>query len=157
MLSSPNPKEAKAVNVAEEEVHKFYLSDDILLAGHIDSTSGHMGKTRTLCRIKKRFMWHGMAKDDVSLVSSLFNCMVQLYFLYFKFNPGSVIFLQLSKCDVCQRMNRKLTTGVPELHPIPVKAPWYMVGIDFIGPLIPVAKDRSRYILTISDYFTKWG
>ena len=53
-------------------------------------------------------------------------------------------------------MNRKLTTGVPELHPIPVKAPWYMVGIDFIGPMSPVAKDGSRYILTISDYFTKW-
>ncbi|KAL5475728.1 hypothetical protein EMCRGX_G025577 [Ephydatia muelleri] len=96
---------------------------------HIDSTSGHMGKTRTLYRIKERFMWHGMVKDVVSL---------------------------LSKCDVCQRMNRKLTTGVPELHPIPVKAPWYMVGIDFIGPLSPVAKDGSRYILTISDYFTKW-
>ena len=29
MLSSPNPKEAKAVTVAEEEVTKFYLSDDI--------------------------------------------------------------------------------------------------------------------------------
>eukprot|EP00731_Ephydatia_muelleri_P038909 Em0983g3a len=101
----------------------------ILLACHIDSTSGHMGKTRTLYRIKERFMWHGMVKDVVSL---------------------------LSKCDVCQRMNRKLTTGVPVLHPIPVKAPWYMVGIDFIGPLSPVAKDGSRYILTISDYFTKW-
>eukprot|EP00731_Ephydatia_muelleri_P018182 Em0011g222a len=101
----------------------------ILLACHIDSTSGHMGKTRTLYRIKERFMWHGMVKDVVSL---------------------------LSKCDVCQRMNRKLTTGVPELHPIPVKAPWYMVGIDFIGTLSPVAKDGSRYILTISDYFTKW-
>eukprot|EP00731_Ephydatia_muelleri_P033592 Em0033g8a len=101
----------------------------ILLACHIDSTSGHMGKTRTLYRIKERFMWHGMVKDVVSL---------------------------LSKCDVCQCMNRKLTTGVRELHPIPVKAPWYMVGIDFIGPLSPVAKDGSRYILTISDYFTKW-
>ena len=53
-------------------------------------------------------------------------------------------------------MNRKLTTGVLELHPIPVKPPWYMVGIDFIGPLSPVAKDRSRYFLTISDCFTKW-
>ncbi|KAL5494269.1 hypothetical protein EMCRGX_G015566 [Ephydatia muelleri] len=101
----------------------------ILLACHIDPTSGHMGKTRTLYRIKERFMWHGMVKDVVNL---------------------------LSKCDVCQRMNRKLNTGVPELHPIPVKAPWYMVGIDFVGPLSPIAKDGSRYILTISDYFTKW-
>ena len=53
-------------------------------------------------------------------------------------------------------MNRKLTSGVPELHPIPVKSPWHMIGIDFIGPLSPEADDGSRYILTRSDYFTKW-
>lgn len=53
-------------------------------------------------------------------------------------------------------MNRKLTTGKPELHPIPVKTPWYQIGIDFVGPLSPESEDGSRYILTISDYFTKW-
>ena len=53
-------------------------------------------------------------------------------------------------------MNQKLTTGVPQLHPIPVKSPWYMVGIDFIGPVSPEADDGSRFILTLSDYFTKW-
>ena len=31
-----------------------------------------------------------------------------------------------------------------------------MIGIDFIGPLSPEADDGSRYILTRSDYFTKW-
>ena len=60
--------------------------------------------------------------------------------------------MQLVKCDVCQRMNRKLTNGSPELHPIPVKSPWYMVGIDFIGPLSPEATDGSRFISTLSDY-----
>ena len=63
--------------------------------------------------------------------------------------------LQISTCDVCQRMNRKLTTGVPELHPIAVKSPWYQIGIDFVGPLTPPASDGSQYILTLSDYFTK--
>ena len=53
-------------------------------------------------------------------------------------------------------MNRKLTCGVPELHPIPVKSPWYMIGIDFIGPVSPPGEDGSKYILTISGYFTKW-
>ena len=53
-------------------------------------------------------------------------------------------------------MNRKMTTGAPQLHPVPVKSPWYHIGIDFIGPLTPVAQDGSQYILTISDYFTKW-
>ncbi len=49
-----------------------------------------------------------------------------------------------------------MTTGAPGLHPIPLKSPWYMIGIDFIGPLSPEADDGSRYILTLSDYFTKW-
>jgi len=49
-----------------------------------------------------------------------------------------------------------MTTGVPQLNPIPVKSPWYHVCIDFIGPLSPTSSDGSKYILTISDYFTKW-
>ena len=55
-------------------IQSLEVRQKILLACHIDSTSGHMGKTRTLYRIKERFMWHGMVKDVVSLVSSLFNC-----------------------------------------------------------------------------------
>ena len=53
-------------------------------------------------------------------------------------------------------MNRKLTSGAPELNPIPVRNPWYHIGIDFVGPLSPIAEDGSRYILTVSDYFSKW-
>lgn len=49
-----------------------------------------------------------------------------------------------------------MTTGAPELHPIPVKSPWYHVGIDFIGPISPTSDDGNRYILTLSDYCTKW-
>ena len=49
-----------------------------------------------------------------------------------------------------------MTTTRPELHPIPVHSPWYHIGIDFIGPLSPVSQSGNRYILTISDYFTKW-
>ena len=65
--------------------------------------------------------------------------------------------MQLAKCEVCQRMNRKVTTGTPQLNPIPVKSPWYMVGIDFVGPISPAADDGSEYILTATDYFTKWS
>ena len=64
--------------------------------------------------------------------------------------------MQLAKCEVCQHMNRKVTTGTPQLNPIPVKSPWYMVGIDFVGPISPAADDGSEYILTATDYFTKW-
>ena len=46
-----------------------------------------------------------------------------------------------------------LNKVAPELHPIPVVAPWHHIGIDFIGPISPKG---NCYILTISDYFSKW-
>jgi hypothetical protein len=42
------------------------------------------------------------------------------------------------------------------LHPVPVHSPWYHVGIDFVGPIHPTSAKGNRFILTLSDYFTKW-
>ena len=42
----------------------------ILHGCHVDATAGHMGKTRTLYKIKERFMWHGMVKDVLAMVSA---------------------------------------------------------------------------------------
>lgn len=53
-------------------------------------------------------------------------------------------------------MNRKLTCGKPELHCVPVHSPWFHVGIDFVGPVSPPSLSGNSYILTLSDYFTKW-
>ncbi|KAL5471569.1 hypothetical protein EMCRGX_G029696 [Ephydatia muelleri] len=33
---------------------------------------------------------------------------------------------------------------------------WYHVAIDFIGPISPMSLSGNRYILTLSDYFSKW-
>ena len=54
------------------------------------------------------------------------------------------VFLQVSTCDRCQ------------LHPVPVQSPWFHFGMDFIGPISPVSSKGNHFILTISDYFTKW-
>ena len=66
-------------------------------------------------------------------------------------------FVQRSTCDVCQRTNHKMTIQTPELHPVPVKSPWLHVAIDFIGPITPTSQRGNRYILTLSDYFTKFA
>ena len=47
-----------------------------------------------------------------------------------------------------------MTTGAPELHPIPVKSPWYHIGIDFVDPISPAADDGSQYIFAMSDDYT---
>ena len=54
-------------------------------------------------------------------------------------------------------MNRKPLTSCPELHLIPVHSPWHHVGMDFIGPISPISNNGNRFILTLSDYFSKWA
>ena len=41
----------------------------------------------------------------------------------------------MQRCDICQHVNRKLETIAPALNPVPVKAPWYHLGVDFVGPI----------------------
>ncbi|KAL5488701.1 hypothetical protein EMCRGX_G017682 [Ephydatia muelleri] len=49
-----------------------------------------------------------------------------------------------------------MVISTPQLHPIPVKAPWYHIGIYFIGPVNPTSRQGNRFVLTISDYFSKF-
>ena len=68
----------------------------------------------------------------------------------------SYIILQISSCDVCQKVNRKVIKVIPEMHPVPVRSSWFHVGMDFIGPISPQSNAGNKYILTLSDYFTKF-
>ena len=54
-------------------------------------------------------------------------------------------------------MNKKLDIVRPEVYRVPVKSPWYHIGMDFIGPIYPPSSFGNRFILTISDYFTKFA
>ena len=53
-------------------------------------------------------------------------------------------------------MKDKIFTSRPELHPVPVHTPWHHIGLDFVGPISPVSTQGNKYILTVSDYFSKW-
>ncbi|XP_065890009.1 uncharacterized protein [Dysidea avara] len=101
----------------------------ILRGCHVHPTSGHMGTKKTQARITERYMWQGVGKDVKAFVK---------------------------ECDVCQRMTKKMDTGVPELNPIPVVATWYHIGIDFVGPLKHKSTQGNCYILTVADYFSKF-
>ena len=59
------------------------------------------------------------------------------------------------RCDKCQCTNCVLKRPRAELHPIPIVKVWHRVGIDLVGPL-PETKNGSKYIITLSDYFSKW-
>ena len=53
----------------------------------------------------------------------------------------TVTYYRYLACDECQRIGDKLKTTRPELHPILVHYLWYYIGIDFIGPLLPVSHE----------------
>ena len=121
---------------------------------HVDPTSGHLGIMKTGNRIKERFMWKGIWADVKEMVIKL-----NLYYYYYYSGPIIPLlsfYFQVSKCDECQKMNKAPLVVPTVLHPVPVHSPWYHVGIDFVGPIHPTSTKGNRFILTISDYFTKW-
>ncbi|KAH9308369.1 hypothetical protein KI387_036280, partial [Taxus chinensis] len=42
------------------------------------------------------------------------------------------------------------------LHPISVDQPFMQWGLDFIGVINPNSSQGHKWILTATDYFTKW-
>ena len=65
------------------------------------------------------------------------------------------IALYIQSCTTCQRVNNRMERPAHSLHPIEVNSPWHRIGIDLIGPL-PLTTSGNSYIVTCSDYFTKW-
>lgn len=66
------------------------------------------------------------------------------------------ISIWISKCEMCASINpppqKKVKAPVGSM---PTGAPWDRLATDILGPL-PLTPRGNRYILTITDYFTKW-
>ena len=55
-----------------------------------------------------------------------------------------------------KKNNPKLQKASGLLHPIPVTPKiWSQVGMDLIG-LMPETPRGKKYIITLTDYFSKW-
>ena len=103
----------------------------MILHFHITKGGGHFGggRDKTLHKVCSRYYWHSVTGDVKAYVSS---------------------------CDKCQRSNPKLKKECGVLHPIKIKPQvWKRIGIDLIGPLT-TTKSGNKYIITCTDYFSKW-
>jgi Integrase zinc binding domain len=89
----------------------------------------HLGYMKTYGKLRSRFYWEGMARQVEGYVKSCGDCQA-------KKNP------------------HLLPAGL--LQPIPVGAPFDMIGIDLLGPL-KRSVNRHRFIVTATDYATKWA
>ena len=105
-----------------------HMKDEILHSCHDTRMSGHLGQYKTLEKVKKTAIWHGMTID------------CRLY---------------VQSCTVCNRNkkpNQKARARLGQYHS---GMPMERIHMDILGPL-PITKQGSKYLLMIVDQFTKW-
>ncbi|RWS20487.1 integrase core domain protein-like protein [Leptotrombidium deliense] len=104
------------------------IRKELMAAHHSHLIAGHLGLTKTLEKIKRKYFWPHLRKDVVSHVQS---------------------------CNDCQT-KKSLQRRPPGLmQPIKPSLPFYQVGIDILGRF-PKSKHGNRNIIVCTDYGTRW-
>ncbi|GFX32590.1 nucleic-acid-binding protein from transposon X-element [Trichonephila clavipes] len=67
------------------------------------------------------------------------------------------IFEYVSTCDRCQKFNYKNALPAGPLIPIVSNYPNEIVTLDLLGPYSASRSERYRFLLVITDHFTKWN
>ena len=104
------------------------LRQRVLYLSHYTPLAGHPGITKQFYTMRQNFYWPSMSAD-VRKVSQ--------------------------NCDVCAQERIKLRTHFAPLKLFPAQRPLEFVAIDILGPLERSAADGSRYILVMTDRFSK--
>jgi hypothetical protein len=71
-------------------------------------------------------------------------------------NIFSDVYKEVSSYHECQIFDGKRKLQPLPLKPISVEAPFRKWGLDFIGEIHPHSSSQHKWILTATDYFTKW-
>ena len=104
--------------------------EKVLRLAHETLLTEHLGIKKTLDRVVSEFFWPGVCGDVARFCKS---------------------------CDICQRAIQKgRVTKVP-LGKMPlIDTPFKRVAVDIVGPIEPRSDKKSRYILTMIDYATRY-
>ena len=90
--------------------------------------SGHLGVYKTFQKVRERFFWPGYERD---------------------------IREEVEKCEAFQRRNHLVPQPRAPLGTINSNYPFQKISWDIMGPL-PTTLKGNKYILVITDLFTKW-
>eukprot|EP00253_Pinus_taeda_P014621 PITA_14621 len=60
------------------------------------------------------------------------------------------------KCRTCQTTSGRQKKLAFPLQPVNIEQPFEQWGLDIVGEIISHSSKQHRYILTATDYFTKW-
>ncbi|KRZ03458.1 Transposon Ty3-G Gag-Pol polyprotein [Trichinella pseudospiralis] len=104
------------------------LRSEIMRSLHNSRYAGHLGERRTLSRTRSRFYWPGMSGD---------------------------VHLWCRTCTQCAARKRPSKNSRALMQPMTAGYPLQRVGMDILGPL-EKTPSGNRYVLVLTDYFTKW-
>ena len=102
------------------------LQDTVLKQLH--DLFGDLGIRKTMGKVKERFYWPGYEHD---------------------------VELHVQECGKCQRCNPPQPQPTAPLETIKATHPFEKVSWDIMGPL-PTTESGNKYILVVTDLFTKW-
>jgi hypothetical protein len=104
------------------------LRNEVLDELHSNKTGGHLGRNKMYGKVQHRFYWVGWRQDVEQFCSS---------------------------CEMCHSRKPPQRKKRSSLQSYTVGMPLERIGIDILGPL-PRTYKRNKYILVVSDYFSKW-
>ena len=120
---SDDGKEFKWLLVLPRSLRKQAL--DML---HSSKTAGHLGREKTMPKVRERYYWVGMSAD------------VRSY---------------LRQCVACAQKKGTPKKHRAPLQQLRVGGPLERIAIDVLGPLTETHRGNV-YILVVGDYWTKW-
>ena len=124
-------KPSNRVNECWQAIIPKEMRNEILRQLHDSRMSGgHLGVEKTLARIKQTFWWP-------SLKTSVKN--------------------YIANCDRCAARSTAGIKRKAELHSFSVHGAFRTMAADILGHVTLARKSRARYILIISDLFTKYA
>jgi transposase InsO family protein len=104
------------------------LQLEVMKSLHENLMSGHLGYKRTYQKLSTRFYWHKMKEAVYDFITC---------------------------CETCQKNKKTKRRPRPPMFHLPVGAPMDRISTDLFGPL-PETTDGNKYILLLTDLFTKW-
>ena len=99
-----------------------------IILENLHNESGHLGVQRTTEKVKERFYWTGYEMDIQNWVQ---------------------------ECQQCQKRNPPQPHPLAPLGSIKCTYPFDVISWDIMGPL-PLSTKGHKYILVITDLFSKW-
>ena len=114
--------------IQEQTVVPYSLRRAVVKEYHDSLLAGHLAFLRTYLRVRDKFYWPDMLADIKKYCMS---------------------------CEVCALQRKVVTRAF--LHPLEIAtAPFEVIGMDFLGPIKPESLNGNKYVLVLTDAFSKW-